>query len=202
MFRRKFIKATGATIVGSALAGCSGSSSGSTETTGESTTEAGATTEAGTETSAETGTEEGALGDLDGEWLDDEGPEGLEVTSHQTYETDGEVGLEGVVANQGEVAYESVQVEVTLQDDQGELLYEFIDETEQEATTTLEPGAEWEFNVVFEEAQMNEVANYTIELDGDAAQSADDEAVGNESASNETTMNESTSNETTTTESS
>jgi acylphosphatase len=197
MFRRKFIKATGATMLGGALAGCSGTSSGNTETGGgatETTSGADTTSEDTGTTSDGTGTESDDLGDLDGEILDDD-PEGLQVASEELYEEASAVGLRGTVENTGDVPYESVEVEVTLQDDQGEVLYEFIDETEEEQVQTLEAGAEWEFDVVFEEAKMNEVRKYTVELDGDRAQSADDEPVGNETGNGTatgTSMNETT----------
>jgi hypothetical protein len=196
MFRRKFIKATGATMLGGALAGCSGSSSGSTETGGATGTGGAAdTTSEGTETSSgATGTESDELGDVDGEVLDDS-PEGLEVTDEELYDEESAVGLRGTVQNTGDVPFESVEVEVTLQDDQGEVLYEFIDETEEEQMQTLEAGAEWEFDVVFEEANMAEVSSYQIELDGDRAQSPGDETMGNETGNGTATgtgMNETT----------
>jgi hypothetical protein len=199
MFRRKFIKATGATMLGGALAGCSGTSSGNTETGGGATETA---SDGATDTTSEdtgttgdgTGTESDDLGDLDSEILDDD-PEALQVTNEELYEEESAVGLRGTVENTGDVPYESVEVEVTLQDDQGEVLYEFIDETEEEQMQTLKAGAEWEFDVVFEEAKMNEVRKYTVELDGDRAQSPGDETVGNETdngTATGTSMNETT----------
>lgn len=62
---------------------------------------------------------------------------------------------------------------MTLQDDQGEILYEFIDETEEEQISELQAGSEWQFDVVFQEAQMSEVTAYSIELDGYQATDAD-----------------------------
>ncbi|MDS0296047.1 FxLYD domain-containing protein [Halogeometricum luteum] len=194
MFRRKFVKAAGATMVGGLLAGCSGSSGGSTETgTGSATgTETTDGMGEGTTEGSGTGTGSGDALDIDGEILEDS-PPGLEVTDRELYQNASAVGFRGTVSNTGDVPYENVQVQVTLQDDQGEVLYEFIDEAETEATQTLAPDSEWEFDVVFEEANMAEVANYTIELDGDRAESPGDETVsdGTGTAMNETMTTES-----------
>jgi archaellum component FlaG (FlaF/FlaG flagellin family) len=189
MDRRKFLKATGTVAGGLTLAGCGGQSGGANETeavTNETTTDAG-TTATGNETTAtgneSAGNESGALADWDVDGELGDSPEGLEVTNDELYQTNGEVGLRGTVENTGSTPYESVEAEVTLQDDQGEILYEFIDETEEADTSSLPAGESWQFQVVFEEAQPGEVASYTINLDGDVAQTAGDE--GNESAGNE-----------------
>lgn len=200
MHRRNFIKAAGSVAGGLAIAGCSGQSgSGSNESGAEGHSngtdesamgnESAGNDSAGNESAA--GTDGDDL-DLDGEIGDS--PDGLEVTNHELYQTNGEVGLRGTVENTGEQAYESVEAEVTLQDDQGEVLYEFIDETEEAQTTSLPAGESWDFDVVFEEAKMAEVTNYTINLDGDVAQTVGDEgnlsggnSSGNATAGNETT---------------
>lgn len=169
MERRKLLQSIGTLSAGIALTGCMGGNSDEAAST-ESVT--GTDTEAGTGT----GTAETTSGDafdLDGSLGDS--PDGLEVTSRKLYETNGEVGLRGTVENTGEQPYESIEVEVTLQDDKGEVLYEFIDETEEAATETFSPGASWQFEVIFEEAKMDEVTNYTINLNGDVAQSTGDE---------------------------
>ncbi|MDS0297271.1 DUF3426 domain-containing protein [Halogeometricum sp. S1BR25-6] len=147
------------------------------------------TTSEGMGNESGTGTGDGDALDIDGEILDDS-PAGLEVTDRELYQNESAVGLQGTVSNTGDVPYENVQVQVTLQDDQGEVLYEFIDEAETEATQTLAAGSEWQFDVVFEEANMEEVSSYTIELDGDEAESPGDETVGNGTGTG-TSMNES-----------
>ncbi|WP_168191261.1 DUF3426 domain-containing protein [Haloprofundus sp. MHR1] len=159
--------------------------------TEETTTEGDETAEnetGGNETDGNA-TEDGAFGDVDGEITDDS-DENLEVTERELYESNGEVGLRGTIENVGDTAYEFVEVEVTLQDDQGEVLVEFIDETEEEEIDRLEPGETWEFDVVFEEAQMEEVSSYSIGVDGDLA-----ETTGSDNGTN-TTAGNSTSNTT------
>ena len=178
MRRRRFIEAAGATGLAGLIAGCIGGQ-GPGDTGTESPTDAGTEAPAGTESPTETdaGTETGTGNETEtGTGTDDGGSDvtgtvgdtedGLEVTNHELYETDGEVGLQGTIRNTGDQAYGYVEAEVTLQDDQGEVLYEFIDETEEESVSQLEVGSEWQFDVVFEEAQMSEVSEYTIDVDG------------------------------------
>jgi len=162
MRRRRFIEAAGATGLAGLIAGCIGGQ-GPGDTGTESPTDAGTETGTGNETETGTGTDDGGS-DVTGTVGDTE--DGLEVTNHELYETDGEVGLQGTIRNTGDQAYGYVEAEVTLQDDQGEVLYEFIDETEEESVSQLEVGSEWQFDVVFEEAQMSEVSEYTIDVDG------------------------------------
>ncbi|MFC6723708.1 FxLYD domain-containing protein [Halobium palmae] len=191
MHRRQLLKTTGALAGGLGLAGCGGQSgSEATETEAVTDTEAAATTASGNETTTmgnettgneSTGTTDGDISDIDGELGDS--PPGLEVTGRELYETNGEVGLRGTVENTGNGEYATVEAEVTLQDDQGEILYEFIDESEEAQTASLPPGESWQFDVLFEEAQMAEVTSYTITLDGDADGAG---GTGNESAGNET----------------
>jgi hypothetical protein len=193
MERRNFIKSTGAVALGLAAAGCMGGDETEATETGNPTdaaaeqstatsTETAEMTES-TETSQETETSEETEGmsDLDLDGGIGETPEGLEVTSQQLYQENGEVGVRGTVENTGDQLYESVEAEVVLQDDAGEILYEFIDEEEEAETNRLEPGASWDFDVVFEEAQMAEVTSYTINLDGDVAQTTADEGTSTES---------------------
>ena len=146
------------------LSGSQGTGTGTPDT--DTTAETAETTDA-TETTTgadETTTSDGDSVDIEGELAD--APTALEVTSRELYETDGEVGLRGTVENAGDETYKWVEAEVTLQDDQGDVLYEFIDESEEELTEGLEPGETWEFDVVFEEAEMADVRTYTLDLEG------------------------------------
>lgn len=152
-------------------AGClSGSQGSGTETpNADAAAEAAETTDATDATETTTGANETTTGDggsvdIEGELADT--PTALEVTSRELYETDGEVGLRGTVENTGDETYKWVEAEVTLQDDQGDALYEFIDESEEELTEGLEPGERWEFDVVFQEAEMGDVRTYTLDLEG------------------------------------
>lgn len=181
MRRRKLLKATGAAAFAGLAAGCigEGPGAGGGETDTEAPTATASPTETGTtepegttnETDTQTGTEDGDLLDIDGEIGDT--PDNLEVTNHELYQTNGEVGLRGTIQNVSDQAYGHVEAEVTLQDDQGDILYEFIDETEEESVPQLEAGNEWQFDVVFEEAQMSEVTEYTIDVNGYPVTDAD-----------------------------
>ncbi|MDS0297237.1 twin-arginine translocation signal domain-containing protein [Halogeometricum sp. S1BR25-6] len=169
MFRRKFLKAAGASGVAGLAAGCmGGEQSEATEAAGGTTSGGETATETATETETETtestadGTESG-LGDVTGEVGDT--PEGLEVASHNLYAEQSAVGLRGTVENTSEEGYRYVQAQVTLQDDQGDVLYEFFDETEQADTVTLQAGESWDFDVLFEEADdLSAVTAYTVDL--------------------------------------
>lgn len=132
------------------------------QTPTEESTETDVPTDEATET--DTPSQEGDLEETDGEVVDSEG--NLEVTDYGLYRAESAVGLRGTIENTGEQAYEYVQVEVTLQDDQGDLLYEFVDETETETVSTLQSGDEWEFDVVFEEAELSAVTDFSIAVDG------------------------------------
>ena len=170
MFRRKFLKAAGASGVAGLAAGCmGGEQSEATEVAGTEGTTGGETgSETATQTETETaestadGTESG-LGDVTGEVGNT--PEGLEVASHDVYAEQSAVGLRGTVENTGSEGYQYVQAQVTLQDDQGDVLYEFFDETEQADTVTLPTGESWDFDVLFEEADdLSAVTAYTVDL--------------------------------------
>jgi hypothetical protein len=164
MNRRTFLKATGGTSLLGLAAGCLGGEEGeATETANPDATTSGTTTD-GTTTESDETTEDGDQQDIDGEV--GESPQALSVASRELYRTDGEVGLRATVENTGDEAFHYVEAEVTLQDDQGEVLYEFIDETEEEQIERLAPGDSWQFDVVFQEAQMAEVRTYTIDLEG------------------------------------
>lgn len=170
MERRKFVKLSGIASAGLLTAGCMGDGDQATAT--GDVTDTTTTTDAEAADAETTGTDDD-LPDIDGELGDS--PEGLDITNRELFRTNGEVGLRATVENVGNRTYEYVEAEVTLQDDQGEILYEFIDETEEDDIRNLAPGDTWDFRVVFEEAQMNEVTNYTINLDGDVAQTTGDE---------------------------
>lgn len=102
----------------------------------------------------------------------------LEVISHNTYRTAEGSGVMGVIENTGSDTYTLVEVEVVVYDDGGDVLYEFIDETEEEEIDGLfRPGERWRFNVEFEEADFSEVTSYTITVEGALA---DDEEIDEE----------------------
>ncbi|MBX0294854.1 FxLYD domain-containing protein [Haloarcula nitratireducens] len=190
MDRREFVKSVSGTALLGATAGCLGGGEGgeATETAGAGG-ESGGSTQTATDTETataeeETGTETeeegtaGQTGDIQGEVNDT--PQGLSVTNHELYQQNGEVGLRATVENTGDEPFAYVEAEVTLQDDQGEVLYEFVDETEEDQITQLATGKTWQFDVTFEEAQLSEVRKYVIDLEGDVAneQTSFDDIVG------------------------
>ncbi|ESP87431.1 FxLYD domain-containing protein [Candidatus Halobonum tyrrellensis] len=182
MFRRKFLKAASGPAVVGLTAGCMGgeesqateqatpdetdAAGGDTATAEDTATDTEAT-ETTSEGDEETTTSEGDVPDIEGQVAEDS-PENLEVSNRELYRTDGgAVGLRGTVENTGEETYRYVEAEVTLQDDEGDALYEFIDEQEEESTVTLDAGSSWQFDVVFEEADdMSAVTAYTVALEG------------------------------------
>ncbi|WP_162562584.1 FxLYD domain-containing protein [Salinigranum rubrum] len=187
MERRKFVKAAGVATVALGTAGCLGGESSEASETGTSpSTEAGTDqpTETSTEQPAEGSTETGEanedMNDLDIDGVIGDSPEYLEVTSQELYQENGEVGVRGTVENTGDQPYESVEVEVVVHDDAGDVLYEFIDEKEEAQRGSLAAGESWQFDVVFEEAQMSEVTEYTVNVEGDLAQTAGDEGTATE----------------------
>jgi hypothetical protein len=177
MQRRKFVKAAGVTTVGLATAGClGGDADGSTGTDTEQPTETATEQPAGgngTTTSDDTG-------DLDVEGSIGDTSENLEVTNQELYEKNGEVGVRGTVENTGDKPYESVEAEVVVHDDKGDVLYEFIDEKEEAQNQYLEAGSTWQFDVIFEEAKMSQVTEYTVNVEGDVAQTGSDEGTATE----------------------
>lgn len=185
MERRHFLRAIGAATGGIALAGCSGDAgtdgTDAQESTHTSTGDAGSTDSGGAQSETATGTDGGTAGTNGEDDLDLTGsvglsPIGLEITNRELYETNGEVGLRGTVKNNGEQAYESLEAVVTLHDDQGDALYEFVDESEEADTDHLSPGESWQLSVVFEEAKLSEVTGYRINLEGGTAESTSSDA--------------------------
>ena len=167
VIRRRFLTTVSGIALAGVSAGCLGGgqdASTETATADESTAETTEVNETTTETNeTTTGANETTTAgtDVEGEIAD--APTALEVTNRELYSTDGEVGLSGTVENTGDETYQWVEAEVTLQDDQGDVLYEFVDESEEELTEGLKPGKTWQFDVVFEEANMADVRTYTLD---------------------------------------
>ena len=172
MFRREFLETTTGSAVLGLAAGCVSPESGQTT---EATTadDTGTGTDAATEGEATTtdGAEE--VINLDGE-VAANAPDALAVTSRTLYRSeDGQVAMRGIVENTGDRAFSNVQVVVTLENDQGDVLFESSDETETEDLPRLEPGNIWRFKVVFEEVdELSSVTGYTIALDGTKVEAA------------------------------
>ena len=51
-------------------------------------------------------------------------------------------------------------------DDAGEILFDFIDEVEEaDLDGGLGPGGTWQSDIVFEEADLNDISRYTIDIE-------------------------------------
>lgn len=179
-FRREFLEtATGSAALGLA-AGCTGNGSGRATGTAADGTDTGTDAEAegttadGTTAGSGTARDGGTTTDGPEEVIDFDGqvaanaPESLAVTSRTLYRSeDGQVAMRGIVENTGDRAFSNVRVTVSLENDQGDTLFESGDETEAEDLSRLEPGNIWRFKVVFEEVdRLSSVTGYTIALDG------------------------------------
>ena len=178
MKRRKVISTVGG-IAGLALAGCAemgpgndneGNQPADNETETETTTTTESETDTGNETQNETDT-----GDISGE-VGENIPDNIEVIRHNIFENNNWVGVTGLVENTGEQAFEELEVEVTLRDGDT-IIGEFVDTKEQEAGS-LAAGTNWQFVVLFEDENLNQATDYTIEIDGELADGAP--GVGNE----------------------
>jgi hypothetical protein len=172
MDRRKFIKGVGTVAGSAAIAGCMGGESGeATDAEPDAS---------GNNTGNATGGGTGAAGDARSDFLELEGEisadsaGGLEVVERNLYATANGTGLVGTVENTGDQPYEFVEVNVTMYDDADEVLYEFLDETEEaEIDGIFEPGERWNFNVRFQEVNnLSEIVRYTVLVNGDVAENA------------------------------
>jgi hypothetical protein len=172
MDRRAFIETSGAVVAGLAVAGCMGGESGeATDAEPDAS---------GNNTGNTTGGGTGAAGDARSDFLELEGEisadsaGGLEVVERNLYATANGTGLTGTVENTGNQPYEFVEVNVTMYDDANEVLYEFVDETEEaEIDGIFEPGERWNFNVRFQEVNnLQEIVRYTVLVNSDVAENA------------------------------
>ena len=200
MRRRRVIEAAGATALAGLTAGCIGAlgpgesetesptdTDPETETETESPTDTPTGTESPTDTDPETESPtdtpdgEGAL-DVDGEVVDT--PDGLDVVEHELYRTDEGIGARGTVENTGDRAYGYIDVEVTLQNDKGGSRYEFVDVNRGDGSSVLDPGDEWQFDVVLQEVGAAEPTGYTVDVDGYAPSEANVESEFDQGDSN------------------
>jgi len=141
--RRTFVAATGATLAGIGLAGCS-------------------------ETDPDDGDFDPA--DIEGDLNDDEISEHVEVTEHGIFEEGDDVGVTGAVENVSGEQLDYVEVEVTLNDGDT-LIGEFVDTTDEEIDS-LGPGETWDFRVTFGDEDLNEDVTYSIGVEAETAEEA------------------------------
>jgi len=175
MERRKFLgKMTVLTAGIAGLAGC-GSPDEPAEGTGTETEIGGdetATEIGGDETATEIGgdeteteTETGTEGATDLEGMVGETPDNIEVSDTQLQQSGGEAVVTGTVENTGEESIEEVEVQVTLLDDNDEIIGQFFHDTEEAEVESLEAGATWDFSVSFPGEDLEDAAAYRIDVD-------------------------------------
>ena len=81
--------------------------------------------------------------------------------------TTGQVaGVRGELKNVGNETFTYVEVNVTLYDESDDVLGEWLDNTEEESIGQLKPGQKWDFDVVFQNADIGKAASYSISADG------------------------------------
>lgn len=185
--RRTFLKTAGASVVGVAVAGCTGNSSdGSDGTTEEMTTADGTDTAAGNETTTGESSTTASAGDVSGS-VGSESNADLELTEHSYFQEGSNEGVRGTVTNTSDKTYSLVVVHVNPENDKAETLDRFeVDSSE--SIDTLEPDATWDFEVVFD--GNIDFTQYTIWATG--------QTEGNSAGTSNATTNETAMNETTT----
>lgn len=175
MERRKFIKTAGTVGIGAAIAGCTDMGG----TGGNDDADTGNGGDGG-----DGGDDNGGF-NIDGEIAEDSVDQ-LKFTDVDLYrlvasggndsgdtndtdifgnEGDG-AGVRGELKNTADQAYKFVEVQVTLYDDTDDVLGEWLDNTEQSNRGRLNPGSTWQFNVIFEGADIGQAARYTISAEG------------------------------------
>lgn len=169
MERRKFLGKTAVLTAGVAgLAGCGspGEPADGTDTEFvDDETEMGTGTEAG----AETGT--GGAADLNG--MVGETPDNVQVSNTQLQRSGGDAVVTGTVENTGDETLEEVEVQVTLLDENDEIIGQFFHDTEEAELESLEAGATWDFSVSFSEDDLEDAASYRIDVDGEIDENVD-----------------------------
>lgn len=94
----------------------------------------------------------------------------LKVQNSRLVRTAGEgAGVVGDVKNTGNQTFTFLQVQATLYDESDDVLGEFIDNSEQEAIDELQPGEVWDFEIWFENADLGNVASYSLSATGEVA---------------------------------
>ncbi|SFL28551.1 Tat (twin-arginine translocation) pathway signal sequence [Halogranum rubrum] len=184
--RRTFLKTAGASVVGVAVAGCTGNSSDGSDGTTEATTTAdGTDTVAENETTTGESSTTASAGDVSGS-VGSESNADLELTEHSYFQDGSNEGVRGTVTNTSDKTYSLVVVHVNPENDEAETLDRFeVDSSE--SIDTLEPDATWDFEVVFD--GDIDFTQYTIwatgQTEGNSGETSN--ATTNETAMNETT---------------
>lgn len=180
MDRRYFLRSAGIVGVGitTAIAGCGEPGTGVGTETGDGGlvgTDGGTETPPGTETPMEDGTETGegtGTGTpLDLERRDGKSSPGLSVSDVEVTGGDNRLTFSGVVENTGDKPFEEVELQITLLDDNDEIIGQFFHNSEEAEMQSLAPGETWNFTVEFESPDQEEITAYRIDIDSDINES-------------------------------
>ena len=175
MERRKFL-ASIATVAGTtSLAGCGAmNNNGGGGDTPEKN---------GTSTDKEVGVSEDEFFNIEENGVTDDDEDALVVQNSRLVRTSDGAGVVGEVKNTGNETFTSLEVTATLYDESDDVLGEFLDNTEDEAIGQLEPGAVWDFEIWFDNADLGSVASYSLSASGTVG---DGNNVGNGGVGNST----------------
>ncbi|MDS0280832.1 FxLYD domain-containing protein [Haloarcula onubensis] len=195
MERRKLLQTTGAAVAGVSLAGCIGDDQGSGG--------GGEPTDDGDDEVAQGGPDQDSWFNLKGEVANDSndqlrftrvdlaqvagGDGGTTGTATSGTGTDDGVfgsgnavaAVTGTLENTANQPFEDVQVTATLYD-QNDPIGQFFDSTEARNKDYLREDKQWQFTIVFEDADVDKATRYTVKADGDLADS-DGTSTGNTS---------------------
>ncbi|PSP85448.1 hypothetical protein BRC78_07590 [Halobacteriales archaeon QH_8_68_33] len=92
-------------------------------------------------------------------------PEGIEVSDTELERDMDLIRVTGTVENTGDETFEEVEVQVTLLDDNDEIIGQFFHDTEEAEVESLEPDAQWEFSVDFPGEDTEDAAAYRVDVD-------------------------------------
>lgn len=173
MQRRNFLGKTAVLTAGIAgLAGCGSPDGPANESEAGTDTEAvGTDTEMGSETESAAETETGDSIDIEG--MVGESPDNIEVSNTELQLADGNAVVTGTIENTGDQMIDQVEVQVTLLDDNDELIGQFFHDTEQSEMDSLDAGATWDFSVSFPEEDLEDAASYRVDVDTNIDQNVD-----------------------------
>ena len=169
MERRKFVKTAGAVGVGAAFAGCSEFGGGNETGTDDGGPEGGNDNFDIIGEIGEDSVDQLKFQDVDLYRLVDSGDGSDDIFGTE----EAGAGVRGVLKNTADQAYQDVEVQVTLYDETDDILGEWLDNTEESDISYLNPGQTWQWNVVFEGADIGKAARYTVSASGNLQSGGD-----------------------------
>lgn len=115
-------------------------------------------------------------------------PEDIEVRDIQLFiQGDTNVRITGAIKNTSDQDFEELEVQATLIDDEDDILGKWFDDTEEREAGGLASSQTWEFTVAFETPDLDTVARYRVDVDGDIDQSVWDGDSGTTTGTETTT---------------